>query len=43
MKPLQDNLAMDAINFLTTVARSVHYKLFADPSALQQVMHPLRW
>lgn len=33
----QDNLAMAAISFLTTVARSVHFKLFGDASVLKQV------
>lgn len=33
----QDNLAMAAIAFLTTVARSVHFKLFGDASVLKQV------
>jgi exportin-2 (importin alpha re-exporter) len=36
-RPGQDNLAMAAIRFLTTVARSVHSKLFADPSVLKQI------
>jgi hypothetical protein len=33
----QDNLAMSAIRFLTTVARSVHHTLFQGPGVLQQV------
>ncbi|KIZ00248.1 putative Exportin-2 [Monoraphidium neglectum] len=33
----QDNLAMAATRFLTTVARSVHHKLFAEAAVLQQV------
>lgn len=33
----QDSLAMAAISFLTTVARSVHYELFADAGTLRQV------
>lgn len=33
----QDNLAMAAIAFLTTVARSVHYTLFGDANVLKQV------
>ena len=33
----QDSLAMAAITFLTTVARSVHYKLFAGADILKQV------
>ncbi|KAF8072350.1 hypothetical protein HT031_000009 [Scenedesmus sp. PABB004] len=32
-----DRLAMSAISFLTTVARSVHAKLFADPGVLKQI------
>lgn len=36
-RPGQDNLAMAAIRFLTTVARSVHCKLFADPAVLKQI------
>lgn len=35
--PGQDNLAMAAIAFLTAVARSVHFALFADEGALRQV------
>lgn len=35
--PLQDNLALHAINFLTAVSRSVHYTLFKDPTALRQI------
>lgn len=34
---LQDNLAMSAIRFLTTVSKSVHHRLFADQGALKQV------
>jgi len=33
----QDNLAMAAINFLTTVAKSVHFALFGDAAVLKQV------
>lgn len=33
----QDNLAMAATRFLTTVARSVHHALFAEASVLQQI------
>lgn len=33
----QDRLALNAINFLTTVARSVHFALFKDPATLRQV------
>lgn len=33
----QDNLAMAATRFLTTVARSVHHGLFAEASVLQQI------
>jgi exportin-2 (importin alpha re-exporter) len=33
----QDALAMAAIAFLTTVARSVHHTLFSDPAVLKQV------
>ena len=33
----QDNLAMSAIRFLTTVARSVHHTLFKEPSVLRQI------
>lgn len=33
----QDSLAMSAIAFLTTVARSVHHSLFGDPNVLKQV------
>lgn len=36
-RPGQDNLAMNAIRFLTTVAKSVHCKLFADATVLKQV------
>ena len=34
---LQDNLVMNAIRFLTTVSRSVHYQLFQGAGALQQI------
>lgn len=34
---VQDNLAMSAIRFLTTVSKSVHHTLFADAGALQQI------
>uniref|UniRef100_A0A7S3VJD6 Importin N-terminal domain-containing protein n=1 Tax=Dunaliella tertiolecta TaxID=3047 RepID=A0A7S3VJD6_DUNTE len=37
LKPGQDNLAMSAIRFLTTVSKSVHHKLFADAATLQQI------
>ncbi len=33
----QDGLAMNAIRFLTTVARSVHHQLFRNEDALKQV------
>jgi exportin-2 (importin alpha re-exporter) len=33
----QDNLAMSAIRFLTTVAGSVHHGLFRDADALRQI------
>eukprot|EP00878_Enallax_costatus_P016271 GHUV01017068.1.p1 GENE.GHUV01017068.1~~GHUV01017068.1.p1 ORF type:complete len:703 (+),score=205.92 GHUV01017068.1:410-2518(+) len=33
----QDHLAMAAMRFLTTVARSVYHKLFADPAVLKQI------
>ena len=33
----EDRFVMAAIGFLTAVARSVHYNLFGDPGALQQV------
>lgn len=36
-RPGQDNLAMNAIRFLTTVAKSVHSKLFADANVLKQI------
>lgn len=36
-RPGQDNLAMNAIRFLTTVAKSVHHKLFADANVLKQI------
>ncbi|PSC72253.1 Exportin-2 [Micractinium conductrix] len=35
--PGQDNLAMHAINFLTAVARSVHYTLFEGADTLRQI------
>jgi hypothetical protein len=35
--PPQDNLAMAAIRFLTTVSKSVHHGLFGEPTALQQI------
>ena len=35
--PVQDNLAMSAIRFLTALAKSVHSKLFSDDSTLKQV------
>lgn len=35
--PSQDNLAMHAINFLTAVSRSVHYKLFEGADTLRQI------
>ncbi len=38
--PLQDNLAMAAIRFLTTLARSVHSGLFQDDAVLQQACPP---
>ncbi len=34
---LQDKLAMNGIQFLTAVSRSVHFQLFADPGTLRQV------
>ncbi|KAG1661631.1 hypothetical protein FOA52_002861 [Chlamydomonas sp. UWO 241] len=37
LKPGQDNLVMAAIRFLTTVCRSVHYGLFSNAGALQQI------
>mmetsp|Transcript_33790 Transcript_33790/g.100617 ORF Transcript_33790/g.100617 Transcript_33790/m.100617 type:complete len:935 (-) Transcript_33790:308-3112(-) len=37
LKPGQDNLVMSAIKFLTTVCRSVHYQLFNNAGALQQI------
>lgn len=37
LKPGQDNLVMNAIRFLTTVSRSVHYQLFSSAGALQQI------
>lgn len=36
-RPGQDNLAMHAIRFLTTVSSSVHHTLFADPNVLKQI------
>jgi len=36
-RPGQDNLTMNAIRFLTTVAKSVHSKLFADANVLKQI------
>ena len=38
----QDNLAMSAIQFLTTVSRSVKANLFQNPETMQQVscLHP---
>ncbi|CAK9858088.1 unnamed protein product [Sphagnum jensenii] len=33
----QDWLATTAIKFLTTVSKSVHHKLFSEPSTLQQI------
>lgn len=35
--PVQDQLALHAINFLTAVARSVHFALFQDATALRQI------
>jgi exportin-2 (importin alpha re-exporter) len=35
--PGQDNLAMHAINFLTAVSRSVHFKLFEGADTLRQI------
>jgi hypothetical protein len=37
LTPPQDNLALHAINFLTAVSRSVHYKLFEGADTLRQV------
>lgn len=34
---MQDNLAMNAIRFLTTVANGVHHELFRNEDALKQV------
>ena len=34
---LQDGLAMNAIRFLTTVAKSVHHELFRNEDVLKQV------
>ena len=34
---MQDNLAMNAIRFLTTVANGVHHELFRNEGALKQV------
>lgn len=36
-RPGQDNLAMSALRFLSTVSRSVHASLFAAPGVLRQV------
>jgi hypothetical protein len=36
-RPGQDNLAMNAIRFLTTVAKSVHCKLFDAEGTLKQI------
>ncbi len=33
----QDNLALNSIRFLTTVAKSVHFALFRNEDALKQV------
>jgi exportin-2 (importin alpha re-exporter) len=33
----QDWLATTAIKFLATVSKSVHHKLFSEPSILQQI------
>ena len=35
--PVQDNLAMSAIRFLTTLVKGVHHGLFQDDKVLQQV------
>ena len=37
LRPGQDPLVMNAIKFLTTVSRSVHYGLFSGAGALQQI------
>ncbi|KAK9829548.1 hypothetical protein WJX72_006417 [[Myrmecia] bisecta] len=37
LQPSQDNLAMNAIRFLNTVAKSVHHALFKNEDALKQV------
>lgn len=37
-RPGQDSLAMEAIRFLVTVARSGHHQLFAQGSILQQIV-----
>lgn len=37
LRPGQDALVMNAIKFLTTVSRSVHYGLFSGAGALQQI------
>ncbi|XP_073388000.1 exportin-2 [Physcomitrium patens] len=37
LAPSQDRLATTAIKFLTTVSKSVHHKLFADPATLTQI------
>ena len=34
---MQDGLAMNAIRFLTTVAKSVHHELFRNEDVLKQV------
>eukprot|EP00894_Picocystis_sp_ML_P003591 jgi/Pico_ML_1/54108/g4531.t1 len=36
--PGQDHLVASAMRFLTTVAKSIHHKLFADPQVLKQVI-----
>lgn len=36
--PGQDHLVASAMRFLTTVARSIHHKLFADQQVLKQVI-----
>ena len=35
--PVQDNLALHAINFLTAVSRSVHHQLFEGADTLRQI------
>ncbi|KAL6747498.1 Cse1-domain-containing protein [Haematococcus lacustris] len=37
LRPGQDNLAMSAIHFLTSVAKGVQHTLFSTPGALQQI------